>query len=49
MTQLTLARKGYGTLEQIKNMDTTEFLDVVEYESIVQDIEQYHIQQSRKK
>ena len=48
MTQHALSKIGYGTLKEVKEMDTPEFLDAVEYESIVQDIELYHIQQRER-
>jgi hypothetical protein len=42
-----LARKGYGSLVELNALDTPELLDVIEYERIQQDLELYHIQQSR--
>lgn len=44
-----LARKGYGSLAELSQLDTPELLDVVEYEQIQQDLELYHLQQSRSK
>lgn len=41
MTIFFLARKGYGTIEQIASWDSPQFLDVVEYESIISDIEKH--------
>ena len=39
MTVFHLARKGYATIREIEAMDTPEFLDLVEFESIALDIE----------
>jgi len=44
-----LARKGYGSVAEIEQWDTPCFLDAVEFEQIQNDIELYHIQQSRGK
>jgi len=42
-----LAREGYGTIEYLEQMDTPEYLDLIEHEQIRQDIELYHMQQAR--
>ena len=47
-TAFYLARKGYGTVDQIEQWDTPKFLDAVEYEQIQQDIELYHYQQQQR-
>ena len=41
MTIMALAKKGYGTLKELNELDTPEFLDLVEYEHICSDIEQH--------
>lgn len=43
MTALTLVKAGYGTLKEIEAMDSTEFLDIVEYENIQADIQAHLI------
>lgn len=45
----TLARKGYGSIAELSEMDTPEFLDLVEFERIQQDIEQYKIQERERR
>ena len=42
-----LVREGYGTIAELEQMDTTEYLDLIEHEQIRQDIELYHMQQAR--
>jgi hypothetical protein len=42
-----LARKGYGSLAELNQLDTPELMDVVEYEQIQQDLELYHMQNNR--
>lgn len=49
MTYFALVKKGYGTLAEIKSWDTPQFLDVVEYEQICSDIEQYQLQNPESK
>lgn len=39
-----LARQGYGSIREIQDMDPVEFLDLVEFENIQQDLELHHIQ-----
>lgn len=41
MTMLMLVRRGYGSLTEIQAMDTTEFLDLVEFEQMTCAIERY--------
>lgn len=41
MTVFHLARRGYGTIEEIESWDTPRFLDIVEYEKIQRDLEQH--------
>lgn len=42
-----LARRGYGSVVEIKQMDTPQFLDLVEFEQIYSDLELYHSQQAQ--
>ena len=39
MTYYSLVKKGYGTLKEVKELDTDEFLSIVEYENMMSDIE----------
>ena len=41
MTVFALAKKGYGTVAEIEQWDTPQFLDAVEYEMICGDIESH--------
>jgi hypothetical protein len=34
MTVFYLAKKGYGTVKEIKDWDTKQFLDAVEFDTI---------------
>ena len=49
MTIFFLARKGYGTIAEIRGWDTPQFLDAVEYESIIADVENHLMQQAKGK
>lgn len=46
-TILHLARKGYGSVSELNQLDTPELLDIIEFENIQQDIEKYLIDESR--
>jgi len=48
MIEHALVRHGYGTLKQVRNMDTGDFLDAVEYQEISSAIEQYRIEQAQR-
>ena len=43
-----MVRHGYGTLEQIRQMDTRDFLDAIEYQEIASAIEQYRIEEAQR-
>jgi hypothetical protein len=43
-----LVKKGYGSLSEVKEMDTPELLKILEYESIMNDIESLAIEDSQK-
>ena len=47
MTKLALVRAGYGSLEELESLDTPEYLDIVEFEMIRSDIEDYEAQRAR--
>jgi hypothetical protein len=40
-------KKGYGTLTEIKKIDTPELMNIIEYESIMNDIETLAIDDAR--
>lgn len=46
-TCITLSRNGYGSIKEIKSLDTKDFLDLVEYENIKNDIESLLIAEAR--
>lgn len=41
MTIFFLSKKGYGSIDDIEEWDTPRFLDVIEYERIIMNIEQH--------
>lgn len=47
MTICALSKKGYGSVAELKAMDTPEFLDVVEFEQMSSAIEQHEYEQAR--
>lgn len=44
-----LARRGYATVTELLQWDTPELFDLIEFERIQQDIEQYQIDQARER
>ena len=48
MIEHALVRHGYGTIAEIRQMDTRDFLDAVEYQEIASAIEQYHINEAQR-
>ena len=49
MTIFFLSKKGYGSIEHIETWDTPRFLDVLEYERIMHNIEQHTFERERDK
>lgn len=45
----SLVKKGYGSLYEVKEFDTPELMDIIEYESIMNDIETLVIDDSRNR
>lgn len=43
----SLVKAGYGSLAEIEAMDTTEFLDAIEFEQISADIQHHKMEQAR--
>ena len=44
-----LSKQGYGSISEIQNLDTKEFLDLIEFEEITNAIENYHLSESRRR
>lgn len=40
---LSLVKAGYGTLEEVRALDTPDLLDIVEFEKISADIEAHKL------
>lgn len=49
MTIFFLSKKGYGSIEHIETWDTPRFLDVLEYERIMMNIEKHQYEKERAK
>lgn len=49
MTLLSLVKAGYGSLAELEALDTSDFLDLVEFESISRDIEAYYVERAHKR
>ena len=47
MTYFALVKKGYGSLNQIKQLDTDEFMNIINYENMMNDIE-YLVHEDRQ-
>lgn len=43
-----LSKQGYGTVKELMELDTPEFLDLLEYEAINQSIQNYEMERARK-
>lgn len=48
MSVMFLVSKGYGSIPEVEELDTPNFLNALEFEQIKADIENYHIQQAGK-
>jgi len=48
MIEHALVRHGYGTLDDIRQMDTRDFLDAIEYQEIASAIEKYHMNEAQR-
>jgi hypothetical protein len=48
MAVFYLAKQGYGTIAEIRDMDSPEFLDLMEYEAISNAIERYRIEEAKR-
>lgn len=44
MLMFFLVKQGYGSLNKMKELDTPELLDIIEYENILKDIESHQIE-----
>ena len=47
MTYFALVKKGYGSLTQIKQLDTDELMNIINYENMMNDIE-YLVHEDRQ-
>ncbi|MBE0469597.1 MAG: hypothetical protein IBX55_08855 [Methyloprofundus sp.] len=47
MTICALSKRGYGSIKELQELDTPDFLDVVEFEQMSNAIERYEIEQRR--
>lgn len=43
----SLVKKGYGSLQEVKEFDTNEIMQILEYEYILNGIEQLEYEESR--
>ncbi|WP_155522212.1 hypothetical protein [Aliarcobacter lanthieri] len=39
MTYFSLVKKGYGSLQELKILDTDEIINIIDYENMMNDIE----------
>jgi hypothetical protein len=47
MTYFALVKKGYGSINQIKQLDTDELMNIINYENMMNDIE-YLVHEDRQ-
>lgn len=47
MAVLALCKAGYGTVREIEEWDTDQFLDAIEYEQIAADIQAHKMEEAR--
>jgi len=43
----SLSKKGYGSLAEVRKLDTDELLKIVEYENIISDIEMLEMEDAK--
>lgn len=43
----SLVKKGYGSLQEVKEFDTMDIMQILEYEAILSDIEQLEYDESK--
>ena len=43
-----MVKKGYGSLQEVKEFDTKDIYEILEYESILSDIEQLEYEQAKE-
>jgi len=48
MTLFSLSKQGYGSISELEQLDTPEFLDLIEFEQIAGAIERYEINKASK-
>ena len=47
MTYFALVKKGYGSLKELKQLDTDELMNIINYENMMNDIE-YLVHEDRQ-
>ena len=47
MTYFALVKKGYGSINQIKQLDTDELMNIINYENMMNEIE-YLVHEDRQ-
>ena len=47
MTYFALVKKGFGSINQIKQLDTDELMNIINYENMMNDIE-YLVHEDRQ-
>lgn len=47
MTHFALVKKGYGSLNELKQLDTDELMNIINYENMMNDIE-YLVHEDRQ-
>jgi len=43
----SLSKKGYGSLAEVRKLDTDELLSIIEYENIISDIETLEMEETK--
>lgn len=49
ITLLSLVKAGYGSLAELEALDTDDFLDLVEFESISKNIKTHYVEKVHKR
>jgi hypothetical protein len=47
MEMLFIVKAGYGSLKEIKELDTPDYLDIIEFERMQSDIQDHIIKEAR--
>jgi len=49
MSIFYLSKQGYGSIAEIQDLDTPEFLDLIEFEQISNAIEKYYMSEAQRR